>query len=369
LLAAYRRARRGREGSRLPPDRLTPGELRDVAAGVRELSLGLTRERSLAGVKYFDSPRMLGAYLLFYWPISYAQVRGVLPELPGRRHALLDVGCGPAPGTFAVLDSGARQAVAVDRSGAALSLAQSLAREAGYSIQTRRWNPDSGAPEGRYDLILVQHVLNELWADSGAATERRARLATDLTQRLAPGGTLLLIEPALQSTSRSLLEVRDRLVAQGFSVRAPCFYRGACPALVRETDWCHADRSWNPPPFVRGLASAAGLHKDSLKMSYLALAAPGEPWAEPPPGRIFRVVSEPLAGKGRRRYIGCGPDGRMGLALQDKHVRDQNAVFNQLERGDVVRLTGAESKGDGLGLGPDSQVERLARAGEPLSPS
>jgi SAM-dependent methyltransferase len=333
---------------------------------VRELSLGLTRERSLAGVRYLDSPRLLGAYLLFYWPISYAQVRGVLGELPARRQSILDVGCGPAPGTFAALDAGARQATAVDRSGAALSLAQSLARDAGLQIQTRRWNPDAGAPEGRYDLIVAQHVLNELWLEADTAIDRRARLAVDLAQRLAPGGTLLLIEPALQSTSRSLLQVRDRLVAQGLAVRAPCFYRGNCPALIRKTDWCHADRSWNPPLFVRALASAAGLHKDSLKMSYLAQAAPGEPWADPPPGRIFRVVSEPLAGKGRRRYIGCGPEGRMGLALQAKHVRETNEVFNQLERGDVVRLTGAEAKGDGLGLGPESRVERLARAGEPL---
>jgi SAM-dependent methyltransferase len=366
LLSAYRSAQRGRGHRQLPPDQLSPAELRDVSAGVRELSLGLTRERSLAGVRYLDSPRLLGAYLLFYWPISYAQVRGVLPELPGRTRTVLDVGCGPAPGTFAALDAGAREAVAADRSGAALSLAQTLARGAGVSIQTRRWTPDSGAPDGRYDLILVQHVLNELWPETDGATDRRAHLAVELTERLAPGGTLLIIEPALQSTSRGLLKVRDRLVAQGLSVRAPCFYRGDCPALLRETDWCHADRPWNPPPFLRGLASAAGLHKDSLKMSYLALAAPGEPWADPPPGRIFRIVSEPLAGKGRRRYIGCGPEGRMGLALQAKHVRVANEVFNQLERGDVIRLDGAESKGDGLGLGPESSVERLARAGEPL---
>jgi hypothetical protein len=112
------------------------------------------------------------------------------------------------------------------------------------------------------------------------------------------------------------------------------------------------------------LAHAAGLHKDSLKMSYLALAPPGEAWAEPPSGRIFRVVSEPLAGKGRRRYIGCGPEGRMGLALQAKHVRELNQVFNELERGDVIRVSGAEPKGDGLGLGPESHVERLARANQ-----
>jgi hypothetical protein len=54
----------------------------------------------------------------------------------------------------------------------------------------------------------------------------------------------------------------------------------------------------------------------------------------------------------------------MGLALQAKHVRELNQVFNQLERGDVIRVSGAEPKGDGLGLGPESHVERLARANQ-----
>ena len=32
-----------------------------------------------------------------------------------------------------------------------------------------------------------------------------------------------------------IVATRDQLVAQGLAVRAPCFYRGACPALLRET--------------------------------------------------------------------------------------------------------------------------------------
>jgi hypothetical protein len=47
------------------PDRLTPDELRMVAAGVTRLSAGLTRDRALAGARYMDDPRLLGAYLLF----------------------------------------------------------------------------------------------------------------------------------------------------------------------------------------------------------------------------------------------------------------------------------------------------------------
>jgi len=117
---------------------------------------------------------------------------------------------------------------------------------------------------------------------------------------------------------------------------------------------------------VAQIGKAAGLRKEAVKMSYLVLAPPGEPWAEPPAGRLFRIVSEPLAGKGRRRYMGCGPEGRLGLALQDKHVGDANRRFGALLRGDVVEVTGAEPRGDGLALGAGSALRVLAPAGRPV---
>jgi hypothetical protein len=101
-------------------------------------------------------------------------------------------------------------------------------------------------------------------------------------------------------------------------------------------------------------------------MSYLVLAPRGEGWREPPAGRVFRIVSEPLPSKGRLRYMACGPEGRLGLSLQEKHVAEPNRRFASLLRGDVVRLTGAEPRGDGLALGEGSTVEVIAPAGTPV---
>jgi ribosomal protein RSM22 (predicted rRNA methylase) len=162
--------------------------------------------------------------------------------------------------------------------------------------------------------------------------------------------------------------VRDRLVAAGISVRAPCLFRGPCPALVRETDWCHAERPVEPPPLVAQIAKAAGLRRESVKMSYLVLAPRGEGWAAPPAGRVFRIVSEPLPSKGRLRYMGCGPEGRMGLSLQEKHVGETNRRFASLLRGDVVEVAGAEPRGDGLALSERSTVKVIAPAGRPVTP-
>ena len=364
LVAVFRRARRRGEG---PPDRLTPPELKEVAAGVRALSQGLTRERSLAGARYMDDARLLGAYLLFYWPVSYAQARQALGELPSRPRAVLDLGSGPGPVAFAALDAGATEVTAADRSPQALALARELAAEAGEALATREWDATrrTALPEGRFDLVTCGHLLNELFGKGPSSLERRALLAEQALASVRPGGTLLLLEPALRETSRELLLVRDLLVARGHAVRAPCLWRGPCPALLKESDWCHAERTWHPPRVVEELGRAAGLRKESLKMSYLALAPRGEDWPRLPPGRFFRIVSEPLEGKGRQRYMGCGPEGRMGLALQEKHRAPHNAAFFRLQRGDIIRLTQTKPRGDGLSLDERSEVTVTAPAGRP----
>ena len=379
LLAAWRAGRGGaghgrqgppRRGPRPPPDALLPDELRELGAAVARLSRGLTRDRELAGARYLDEERLLGAYLLFYWPISYLQARGTISELPRRPRSVLDLGSGPAPVAFAALDAGAAEVIAADRSARALAAARALAGAAGEPLATREWNPARGtladlAPGRRFDLVTMGHLLNELWRGQDE-DRRRADLLEQALGLLAPGGTLLVLEPALRDTSRALLRVRDLLVARGISVRAPCLFRGPCPALLRETDWCHAERPIEPPPLVAQLARAAGLRKEAVKMSYLALGPPGEPWPEPPAGRVFRIVSEPLPSKGRLRYMGCGPEGRMGLSLQEKHVNERNRRFGGLLRGDVVEVTGGEPRGDGVALGEASEVRVIAPAGAPV---
>lgn len=363
LIAVWRKARR-RDG---PPGKLTPQEIREVGAGVKQLSHGLTRERELAGARYMDDPKLLGAYLLFYWPVSYAQARQALGELPRRPRAALDLGSGPGPVGFAVQDAGAHEVACADRSKPALALARELAAEAGEPLATREWDPlkHKSLPEGDFDLITMGHLLNELFGQDEGALEKRAALAEQALAKVKKGGTLLILEPALRDTSRDLLKVRDLLVARGYAVRAPCLYRGNCPALVKESDWCHAERFWRMPQVVEELGRAAGLRKESLKMSYLALAPKGEAWPELPKGRYFRIVSEPLEGKGRQRYMGCGPEGRMGLALQEKHRTDQNASFFHLNRGDIVRITETEPRGDGLALDDRSEVKVVSPAGKP----
>jgi SAM-dependent methyltransferase len=345
-------------GGGVSPVELSSDERRDIVAGAARLSRGLTGERALAGARYFEDPQLLGAYLLLYWPVSYAQARAVFDEIGGASGAVLDVGSGPGPMALAALDAGAATARAVDRIPAALAVARSLAIAAGTSLAIESWEPGRPLSGGAYDLVIAGHLLNELFGDD---IDRRLNLVMDLLGRVRPDGYLVLVEPALRETSRALLEVRDRVVVRGVSVRAPCLFRGPCPALVRVGDWCHADHRWSPPPLIAELAEAAHLHRDALKMTYLVLQPTPTPWAEPPAGRVFRIVSEPLPEKGKHRFVGCGPEGRFPLVLADKHLRDGNRSFVALERGDIVRVDRLTMKGDGLRLDDQSVVERLER--------
>jgi len=365
LLTVWRRRRKYKNG---PSDRLLPNELKEVAAGVKILSSGLTGKRELVGKGYMDDPALLGAYLLFYWPVSYAQARYVLGHLPSRPRSVLDLGSGPAPMSFASLDHGASEVTAADRSELALKLAAELAGEAGEPLAVRGWDPLRGEriPDGSFDLVIMGHLLNELWVGDTDEAGKICELIERFSGSLRKGGAVTIIEPALLLTSRRLLGIRDILVKRGFPVLAPCLFKEECPALKKEGNTCHTDRSWEPPKMIREIAKAAGLHKDALKMSFLIIAPKGAKWPELPEGRIFRIVSEILESNKRLRLVGCGPEGRIGISIQEKDITEENRLFLRLQRGDVIKITGAEERESGIALTEKSGISIVTHSGRPL---
>jgi hypothetical protein len=339
---------------------LTAAERARLQHATLRLSARLTREREHIDEAYLADPELLAAYLAFYWPVSYAQARAVLAELGDRPLGrVLDLGAGPLPMSWAALDAGATSVLALERVTAARAVGLSLGQG---PIEARMWEATAPLPEGPFDTILCGHLLNELFLDVRDPGGRRAAFLAQVLPRLAPGGRLMVIEPALRETSRALLEVRDRLLAAGAVVLAPCLMQATCPARVREADWCHAERAWTPPTEHAALAQAVRLHKERLKMSYLVL---GVGSAQKYPDDCFRIVSEPLDEKGKRVRIGCGPRGRHRLVLRDRDRAEHNHAFDSLERGDVMRVDSVVDKGDGLRLAPEAKVECLAPAGTP----
>lgn len=341
-----------------------------AARDLLALQRGLTGERGLIGRPYMDELRRLSSYLLFYWPVSYAQTRAMLrmAGLDGggmNAPRILDLGSGPAPCSIAAADhfgAAAASIVACDQSPAALECAGRLAAGAGYRLeQVTGWNAEkSPVPEGPFDLVVMGHLLNELWSDSGDRTDRRFELLETALSRLGPGGALLFLEPALLKTGREAIALRDRLAAGGCGVLAPCLRSGPCPALSAEGQTCHSDFEWEAPPVVRELSRRTGLGKDLVKTTAFVVV-PGRSGDAYKPAE-YRVVSDPMINKaGRVRYLLCGEDGRFPLSAKRGEGFPAEKAFFGLKRSDRIELIAPVSRETGLALGPDTAIRSSGR--------
>ncbi|WP_447973428.1 small ribosomal subunit Rsm22 family protein [Nitrospira sp. Kam-Ns4a] len=343
-----------------------------LARGVAELSRLFTRERSSLGPPYWADPALRRAYLAYFFPVNLAKVQALLNELPedwgqgqGREEqraiSVLDLGCGPGTAALGLLDWVAQggpswrvgTVIAVDRAepaledcrrlwevyrrGASRDAARLITRVADlersdllHDPELRRCSP--------YELIVLANTLNELFADAWDPVEPRAALVAGLLDLLQPDGTVMLIEPALRETSRALHRLRDQLVESGAcTVYSPCLHERPCPALVRETDWCHEERPWEPPPLVAALDRAVGLIKDALKFSYLLLRKDGRTIAPRAP-TIYRVVSELRVMKGDQRAWLCNETGRPEVGRLDRERSPANAAMDAWHRGMIVKI-------------------------------
>ena len=365
-----------------------------VSKNLRFLQRGLTGNRGLIASSYMDEWSILQPYLLYYWPISFYEVSAILYELKTRAvlpdiNSVLDLGSGPGPASCAAQTFGAMRASLVDKSKRALAMASAIAakgRRKNLNLEIIEYCAsieDFCAPKGEsYDLIIAANSLNELWADSPDGILRRRDLVLRFLPNLQPEGILIIVEPSAHYTSIPLLELRDSLLAadfNGFSLTClgPCPHSFACPMLDQVKKPCFSEWQWNLPPSVRELADCAGLDRDSLKASWVALKKQknrGKDKEALQDNKIGsfdsadlrgRIVSEPMLNKaGRVRYIVCTNRGlRVTISAPRNDPTAENLGFFGLGRGDLIAANGLEIRGEShFGIAPGSQLEVLMRA-------
>ena len=368
--------------------RLTAGEVGEVSKSLLSLQRGLTGGRKMAGGKYMESRGEFGAYLLYYFPVSFVQISGILEgagraadeiaenAVKERRAArILEVGSGPAPGTCAAI---ARlrenrpelkvDCTLTDQSDRALSFAKRIIASnfRGVEAECVRGDISRGFPKeiGRKsDVIIASHVLNELWKDDPDAHGKRFNLVKDLSALLSDGGMLILNEPSTLESARSLISLRDGILESGetgLSLISPCpSAEFPCPALLSWNATCHADVSWKPCEPVSSLARGAGLDRRSVKMSFFVFRKGGGSAGVGGNGE-FSVVSEPLLNKsGRIRLMLCDGLRRLSLSARCGDERAKGQGFFNLRRYDRIRIEGAEIRGDNLGFSPETKIEKI----------
>ncbi len=285
---------------------------------------------------------------------------------------VLDLGAGLGATTWGLARAlaaagyrGTLEATWVDADVEALDLATAIlrargGREGAVELRARTVPAAVDGPihaaSGRFDVILVGQVLSELDVTSpdDVRRERHAALVGSLLEdRTDAEGAVVVIEPALRDRTRHLHHVRDLLASRGATVFAPCLHQAPCPALARESDWCHEDLAVDLPEWLVPVARAAGLRREGLTFSYVVLHRGGRRWvdsiAAPTGAARLRVVSGAIRTKGKLEAFTCGelsgPDGlvaaRARLMRLDRDEAPANAAWDHLERGDVVSVVPA----------------------------
>lgn len=268
---------------------------------------------------------------------------------------VLDVGAGLGASTWGLvraLDaSGARgvvEATWLDQDAHALAVAAEIARaRGGRSGAVRLVVRTAPSASAAYDVLLLGQVLSEM--DVGDAADARvethaALVAELLSEHVEPAGSLVIVEPALRDRSRHLHRVRDALAARGLTPFAPCLHAAACPALARESDWCHEDLCVDLPDWLVPVARAAGLRREGLTLAYLVVQKDGSCLVDavPPAGARVRAVSSLLRTKGKREIFLCGDFGgspaRARVMRLDRDASELNGRFERLGRGDLLTI-------------------------------
>ncbi len=326
-----------------PADMLQTREFRSVVAAVQQLQQGLETGDQLRGQDYLADPERLGAYLLYYGVLHYQQGLALINEIPFTPRRVLDLASGTGAFALAALRHGASEVVALDRNATALKLAGEIAGRSGYPLTVRQHNVlrFPFPVEGKFDLIILGHCLEELFPNTQKGWEQAQRdWIRRLLPLLTPQGMLLFVESSLPNANQRVLSLRDRLVQDNIPVQAPCVWRGECPALQTK-NLCYAQRELEKPYLIKEIQRAAQINLNSLKMSYLIMRNPEAGWPVLPERPLYRIISPPVETHMGKRFHLCGTDGKKDLGTHLKELPTEAKAFAYLKRGELISVEDA----------------------------
>ena len=204
-------------------------------------------------LQYTKAYSVLG-YLAYHFPVYFIQTEHLLAMLARdgllkKSMTILDIGTGPGVVPLAIADfwsrlDGAKADVySVERSEehieAFLYLRDRFVPKGGKVSVKPPVRADMAASDPvtmpqHADLIVFSNVLNEL---SDKNPEQRADLVMRYADRLAPDGTILIVEPAEEAVSTQLRVLSLVLKKRGLTIHSPCSY-------IWDTN-CTPNRCWS----------------------------------------------------------------------------------------------------------------------------
>lgn len=257
----------------------------------------------------------VAAYAAYRMPATFEAVRSVLdalrdaaPDWAPATHT--DVGGGTGAASWAVAGAwdGPRTTV-LDWAEPALALGRELAGASGLpGLRAAAWQRARIGKDlalDATDLVTVSYVLNELTPEARTAL-------VDAAARAAQA--VVIVEAGTPDGYARVIEARDRLIAAGLTVAAPCPHSDACP-IAPGTDWCHFSARVSRSSLHRKVKGGSLPYEDE-KFSYVVAT---------------RFTPAPVEARVTRR-----PQIRKGQVLLELCTRDE-----ALQRATVTKRHGA----------------------------
>ncbi|WP_367323655.1 small ribosomal subunit Rsm22 family protein [Streptomyces sp. HUAS ZL42] len=268
----------------------------------------------------------VAAYAAYRMPATFEAVRSALtafadavPDWTPDSH--IDLGGGTGAATWAVSATwpGTRPVTVLDWAEPALALGRELAA-ANPALRDTRWQRariGAALSLESTDLLTVSYVLNELSeADRASLVDAAASAAQ----------AVVIVEAGTPDGYTRVIEARDRLIAAGFHVAAPCPHSAGCP-IVPGTDWCHFSARVSRSSLHRQVKGGSLAYEDE-KFSYVAAARfPVTPAAS-------RVVRRPQIRKGQVLLDLCEADEQLRRTTVTKRHGDLYKAARDADWGD-----------------------------------
>ncbi|MDQ0580649.1 small ribosomal subunit Rsm22 family protein [Streptomyces rishiriensis] len=319
----------------VPVSETLRGALTDLLDGLPPKQAGQAVERLIAsyrGATPTDAPILrdradVAAYAAYRMPATFEAVRSALeafadavPQWSPGSH--VDVGGGTGAATWAVSSTweGTRPVTVLDWAEPALALGREVAA-ANPALRGARWQRariGTALALDPTDLVTVSYVLNELAAPDRAVLVDAAASAAQ---------AVVIVEPGTPDGYARVIEARDRLIAAGFRVAAPCPHSAACP-IVPGTDWCHFSARVSRSSLHRQVKGGSLPYEDE-KFSYVAAARfPVSPASS-------RVVRRPQIRKGQVLLDLCETEERLSRTTVTKKHGDLYRAARDADWGDT----------------------------------
>jgi hypothetical protein len=262
-------------------------------------------------LQYTKGYSVLG-YLAYHFPVYFMQTGHLLAMLARdgllkKTMTVLDVGTGPGVVPLAIanfysrLDDAKATIWSVERSEEHIEAFMYLRDHCTKKDEHASIKPpimadimlfDPARIPQQVDLLVFSNVLNEL---SSASPEQRADLVMKFAERLSPDGSILIVEPAEETTSTQLRILSLALKKRGLAIHSPC-------SFVWGTN-CTPDRCWSfisapsirPTRLMETLAACDEPFRyvnTDIKYSYVVLTKDGrtrEQYRVPAGSRVLRL--------------------------------------------------------------------------------